>query len=198
MRFKASCAAGSFRLSAMPRLLRLTAMKAADSPFTAGRFMRRVSSPPGTRSTLITSAPRSASSMPQVGPAMICANSRTLTPASGPGITQLSDFARRRLRRAGQILHRGLHAFLLHRHAGEAEAHLHAGERAHQREIVEVAEMADAEHLAAQLGEAGAERHVERLEDDLAQAVRVVASGHQHRGQRSRILARIERENLHA
>ena len=68
----------------MPRLLRFIAMKAADSPAIEGRFMVRVSSPPGTRSTLITSAPRSASSMPQVGPAMICASSSTFTPASGP------------------------------------------------------------------------------------------------------------------
>ena len=61
----------------MPRLLRFIAMKEADSPFTEGRSMRRVSSPPGTRSTLITSAPRSASIIPHVGPAMICASSRT-------------------------------------------------------------------------------------------------------------------------
>ena len=68
----------------MPRLLRFIAMKEADSPWTEGRSILRVSSPPGTRSTLITSAPRSASIMPQVGPAMICASSNTFTPASGP------------------------------------------------------------------------------------------------------------------
>ena len=55
----------------MPRLLRFRIMNDADSPFTDGRSMRRVSSPPGSVSTLITSAPRSASIMPQVGPAMI-------------------------------------------------------------------------------------------------------------------------------
>src|SRR5687768_1292475 len=86
MRLSASCAAGTLRLSAMPRLLRFIAMNAADSPFTLGRSIKRVSSPPGMRSTLTTSAPRSASSMPQVGPAMICASSRTLRPASGPAI----------------------------------------------------------------------------------------------------------------
>ena len=68
----------------MPRLLRFIAMKEADSPLTEGRSILRVSSPPGTRSTLITSAPRSASIRPQVGPAMICASSKTFTPASGP------------------------------------------------------------------------------------------------------------------
>ena len=34
---------------------------------------------------MITSAPMSASIIPQVGPAMICASSRTRMPASGPG-----------------------------------------------------------------------------------------------------------------
>ena len=53
MRFSASCAAGSFRLSAMPRLLRFIAMNAADSPASEARCMVRVSSPPGTRSTLM-------------------------------------------------------------------------------------------------------------------------------------------------
>src|SRR2546423_5808742 len=68
----------------MPRLLRFIAMKAADSPATEGRLIVRVSSPPGSFSTLITSAPMSASSMPQVGPAMICASSTTLMPVRGP------------------------------------------------------------------------------------------------------------------
>ena len=81
---------------------------------------------------------------------MICASSRTLTPASGP----LHCFPKRLCepaprRRGDEVLHRGLHAFLLDRHAGELEPHLDAGERAHQREVVEIAEMADAEHLAA-------------------------------------------------
>src|SRR5207253_38660 len=42
----------------------------------------RVLSPPGG-STLMTSAPRSARIMPQVGPITICVNSTTRTPASG-------------------------------------------------------------------------------------------------------------------
>src|SRR5258708_1616633 len=52
---------------------------------TFGGSGRRVSSPSGSGSTLITSAPRSASMRPQVGPAMICASSTTLRPASAPG-----------------------------------------------------------------------------------------------------------------
>src|SRR5262245_9646623 len=48
-----------------------------------------MSSPSGVFSTLITSAPISASIKPQVGPAMTCANSITLTPASGPISTTL-------------------------------------------------------------------------------------------------------------
>src|ERR1044072_1447211 len=46
----------------------------------------RVSSPVLERSTLITSAPRSASTWPAHGPARIRANSNTRTPANGPGM----------------------------------------------------------------------------------------------------------------
>src|SRR6185503_9537831 len=61
-------------------------MKAADSPLIVGGVKRRVSSPPGIFSTLTTSAPMSASSIPQVGPDMMCASSITRRPASGPSI----------------------------------------------------------------------------------------------------------------
>ena len=43
----------------------------------------------GNRSTLITSAPMSASSMPAVGPDMMCAISMTLSPESGPMLGRL-------------------------------------------------------------------------------------------------------------
>src|SRR5262245_39271239 len=47
----------------------------------------RVSSPAPARSTLITSAPRSASSCPAQGPARMRASSTTRRPASGPGMS---------------------------------------------------------------------------------------------------------------
>ncbi len=84
IRRSAAFAAGCFKSSAMPRLLRFIIMNALDSPLTSGGVKRRVSSPSGTRSTLITSAPMSASSMPAVGPDMMCASSMTLSPESGP------------------------------------------------------------------------------------------------------------------
>ena len=65
-------------------LLRLMPRKAADSPLMKGGPMRRESSPPGF-STLMTSAPMSARSMVQKGPAMTCVQSRTVTPSSGMG-----------------------------------------------------------------------------------------------------------------
>ena len=68
----------------MPRLLRLTIMKAADSPSTSGGRKRRESSPSGNFSTLTTSAPMSASIRPQTGPAMMWESSMTLSPESGP------------------------------------------------------------------------------------------------------------------
>src|SRR5918992_3761501 len=114
MRFSASLAAGAFRLSAMPRLLRFIAMNAADSPATEGRLIARVSSPPGTRSTLTTSAPRSASIMPQVGPAMICASSRTFTPASGPLIRSPADPADRAEADPGNVGHEQRNQYQYH------------------------------------------------------------------------------------
>src|SRR5947207_2339516 len=65
---------------------------------------------------------------------------------------RLGDLAGRRLGALRQIIHRGLQPGLLHRDAGELQAHFHTGQGARQREIVEVAEVADAEHLAAELG----------------------------------------------
>src|SRR5499433_3097923 len=74
----------------------------------------------------------------------------------------------RGLRGRDDIVHRGLHAALLVRHAGERQRHLGAGERTHQHRLVDVAEMADAEHLAGERAEARAVRDVEMLERERA------------------------------
>src|SRR6476660_3206382 len=55
----------------------------------------RVSSPALERSTLITSAPRSASTWPAHGPARMRASSSTRTPANGPGMMSPSGDNRR-------------------------------------------------------------------------------------------------------
>ncbi len=68
----------------MPRLLRFTIMNDADSPPSRIGAKRRQSSPPGIFSTLMTSAPMSASIMPQIGPDMMCESSMTRMPLSGP------------------------------------------------------------------------------------------------------------------
>src|SRR5262249_46615584 len=60
------------------------ARKYVDTPSLVGGTQRRVSSPPGL-STLITSAPRSPSSIVQYGPARTREKSATSRPASGPG-----------------------------------------------------------------------------------------------------------------
>ena len=93
--------------------------------------------------------------------------------------------APRARRGVAEIGEGGLHAARLVRHLGEAERHLDAGQRAHQHQVVEVAEMADAEHLARDLAEALAERQVEVLQRHLAEGVGVVALGHHDRGQRA-------------
>ena len=52
----------------MPRLLRFSIMNGADTPFTARLAVAARVVAAGSFSTLITSAPMSASIMPQVGP----------------------------------------------------------------------------------------------------------------------------------
>src|SRR5690606_21007569 len=84
MRNRIFLPSGCFRSSAMARLLRLSIRKGAETPLIRGSRYWRESSPPLIFSTLITSAPMSASIMPQVGPAMICASSMTRIPASAP------------------------------------------------------------------------------------------------------------------
>ena len=75
---------GVLRSMAMPRLLRFIIRNAADSSPILGGAVWRVSSPCGTFSTLITSAPMSASMSVHVGPAMTCVRSTTFSPANGP------------------------------------------------------------------------------------------------------------------
>src|SRR4029077_892099 len=82
------------------------------------------------------------------------------------------------------------------RNAGAVEAHLDPAQRAAQHQIVEMAEMADAEDPALHLAEPGAERHVETVEDDVAHPVGVKAVGHQDRGQRTRIFPRVRAQYL--
>src|SRR5450631_1651110 len=59
-----------------------------------------------------------------------------------------------------QRLHRRVDAAGAVRYARGGQSHLDAGQRPQQGQFVALAEMADAEHLAGELGEAGAERHV--------------------------------------
>src|SRR4029453_10736544 len=59
----------------------------------------------------------------------------------------------------------GAHAGRLMRHAGGRQSDLDARERAHEHQVVEVAKMADAKHLARELAETRAERHVATIED---------------------------------
>src|SRR5215471_8401303 len=79
-------------------------MWSPSAPSTKGGPQPRVSSPDPARSTLITSAPRSASTCPAQGPARIRASSRTRKPVNGfvilrsylrcGAFTRLSKFAR--------------------------------------------------------------------------------------------------------
>src|SRR5687767_7815685 len=70
----------------MQRLLRLTLFHARPIPSRRLPHVRIGSPAPGC-STLITSAPNSASAAPAIGPAASVAASMTRMPASGPGVT---------------------------------------------------------------------------------------------------------------
>ncbi len=77
---------GRFTSRQIARLLRLTVMCSAPSPFFIARgYTERPASGASRDSTLITSAPMSARYIPQIGPAIRWASSRTRTPASGGG-----------------------------------------------------------------------------------------------------------------
>ena len=67
---------------------------------------------------------------------------------------------------------------------GQFEAHFHTGQSPHQGKVVEVAQVTDAEYLAGELAQPGAERHVEVLQNDLAHAVGVVPGREQYRRER--------------
>src|ERR1700758_2263214 len=95
-----------------------------------------------------------------------------------------------------QEFHRSIDAAGAMRHAGDREAHFDASESGKQRELVAFAEMADAEHLAGDLGEARAKRHVVIVEHDLAEFVGVIARRHQHGGQPGRELLRLLARHL--
>src|ERR1700730_9760572 len=76
-----SIACGRLRSSTRLRLLRLSAVRLTPPPSRSGGVARPMS--PCGGSTLTTSAPMSASSVPASGPAMKFASSMTRTPASG-------------------------------------------------------------------------------------------------------------------
>src|SRR3989441_2031877 len=78
--FSTSAPSGDLRSSVMSRLLRLMTRNAADSPSLCGGHVRD-SSPLPVSSTLITSAPRSDSSIAQNGPASTREQSTTRTPS---------------------------------------------------------------------------------------------------------------------
>src|SRR6202048_1883002 len=95
-------------------------------------------------------------------------------------------------------IHCGEHTALLMRDLGNIERHLDTGESAHQHQIVEMTEMADAEDPALELRQARAERHVEVLQDHVAEMVGVMASGHYDGGENWRVFLRIATEDLEA
>src|SRR5262245_17611435 len=136
-----STASGRLRSSTRLRLLRLSATKLTLSPLRIGGVARLMSPPGG--STLITSAPMSASSVPASGPAIKFASSMTRIPASGFDIVFFlldlqsglvddllvhrnlaGDAGAEYVGTLGDHGQAGLHEFLLHVGAGEDRGEL--------------------------------------------------------------------------
>src|SRR5437773_9022876 len=91
---------------------------------------------------------------------------------------------------------RCVHSAAIERHAADREAHLDAAERTGQHEVVEVAEVSDAEDAALDLAEAHPERHVEALENGLANAIGIVRLWDDDRGHHVAELAGVRGEDL--
>ena len=79
------------------------------------------------------------------------------------------------------MIHGRLGAALAVRNAREGEAHLDPGEGAHQGEVVEVAQVPDAEHLARHLAQAHAKRDAVFAGGQLDQGRAITASRNLHR-----------------
>src|SRR5260370_20071629 len=137
---------GCLRSTARLFLLRL---KTGKKPAPACSRRRVLS--PSSGSTLITSAPRSASISPQEGPITMCANSTTRTPSSS-GTESFGQSGERRVavdRLVGNGGHQDLARSeqLVQVHAG---AHAHAFEHEHQVLGDHVAARAGRERAAAE------------------------------------------------
>src|SRR5256885_2825503 len=117
---------------------------------------------------------------------------------STDGLGNSSGLARSRSRALGKVIERGEHAAFSVRNVRERKAHLDAGEGAGEHQVVEVAEVPDPENLSRELAQAGPERHIVGIEDDLAQRVGVVAGGHHHGGERVRVFLGHRAQDLEA
>src|SRR5687767_1991479 len=137
---------GFCRSTARLFLLRLNTGK---KPAPAASSRRVLS--PASGSTLITSAPRSASASPQEGPITMCANSTTRTPSSGS--TESFGDARQGEMAVGRFLRDGVHHQLARRHQlVEVDAGLHAHRLEHEHQVFgdDVAARAGRERAAAE------------------------------------------------
>ena len=101
----------------------------------------------------------------------------------------------------GKIIDRGLGTATGMRHARALQPHFDAAQCTDQREIVEVAKVADAKHAPGELGQPGAQRHVEVFKDDASQCIGIMrlAIGigrHHDGGDGTAVLGRIAAQDL--
>ena len=84
------------------------------------------------------------------------------------------------------------------RHLRNCESHLNTAQRTAQRQVIEKAEVSDAEHTTDQLAQTHAKRHVVAFKDLPAQRIRIMAFRHQHRSQHAAVFSGIAAQDLEA
>src|SRR5215813_11920781 len=77
------------------------------------------------------------------------------------------------------------------RDARQLQAHLNAAQSSGQHQVVEAAQVSNAEDPAREFGESCTERHIKILQNDFAQAVGIVALWHENSSQGVGVFARL-------
>src|SRR6266540_5036844 len=98
--------------------------------------------------------------------------------------------------RLREIRERRLNAARTIGDAGRREPHFDAGQRAGERQVVQVAQMPDPEYATLELREPGTERQVEAIENQVAQPITVMAFGHHDRGERVAVFGRFGTQDV--
>src|SRR5258707_6112620 len=120
-----------------------------------------------------------------------CTPEQVATPANHcVPIERISSFV------TGEKLHRCRNTPGSRRNSRHLKPHLHAGQRAAQHQVIEIAEVSDSEEIAFRFSEALAEGHIEAVENRGSELCLIMAGRHQPPGQGAGVLTGIDRVEL--